>query len=125
MVSPLTQFQKNLLREAWQRISKKGTSSIGTQIVRRMFNADQSLKRVFHHVTVIEGVFSFGLAPNQASQHHSEMFTDILSEAIENLDDLSVIIPKLNEYGARHAPYRGYGFKAEFWVTPNFYSIFS
>lgn len=113
----LSNYQKNLLREAWQRIGKKGAGSIGTQIFRRMFESNSDIKKVFQHVTVLEGAFSGGLSSVQAYQHHSELFIEVLDEAIVNIDDLNSLIPKLNEYGAKHSPFKAYGFKAEYWVS--------
>lgn len=112
----LSPYQKNLIREAWQRIGKKGASSIGSQIFRRMFESNSDIKKVFQHVAVIEGVFSAGLTSPQAYQHHSELFIELLDDSIINIDDLNSLIPKLNEYGAKHAPFKAYGFKAEYWV---------
>lgn len=117
----ISAYQKSLLREAWKRMAKKGTSNIGSQIFRRMFDKSSDIKRVFQHVAVIEGVFSFGLTPIQAYHHHSVLFIEILEEAINSVDDLTSLIPKCNEYGAKHAPFKSYGFKPEFWVcTTNF-----
>lgn len=113
----ISEYQKSLLREAWKRMSKKGTSNIGSQIFRRMFDKSPDIKRVFQHIAVIEGVFSFGLTPIQAYHHHSVLFIEILDDAINSIDDLSSLIPKCNEYGAKHAPFKSYGFQPEFWVS--------
>lgn len=111
----LTPYQKAILREAWQRISKKGTGNIGSLIFRRMMNKSSEIKKLFQHVTGVEGVFSFGLTPIKVYRHHSVLFVKVLDSAIANLDDLRPFVLECIAYGEKHGPYRKYGFSPDMW----------
>lgn len=112
----LTPYQKDLVRLAWKRMNKKGISSnIGSQVFRCMLEKSPEMKLLFQHVAVIEGVFSFGLTPIQSYHHHSTYFIDLLDDVVNCLDDLTPVIPRCNEFGAKHVRYVVYGFKMEFW----------
>lgn len=111
----LSAYQKAILRDAWQRISKKGTSNIGSLIFRRMMNKNSDIKKLFQHVTGMEGVFSFGLTPIKVYRHHSVLFVKVLDSAIANLDDLRPFVLECVAYGEKHGPYRKYGFSPDMW----------
>ncbi|VDP06638.1 unnamed protein product [Soboliphyme baturini] len=111
----LSNYQKTLLRDSWLRINKTGIRNIGTMIFRRLLTKQRSIKQLFQHITVLEGVFSAGLTPIQAYQHHSLLFVELIDNAIKNIDDLSVLIPTWIEHGAKHARFKAYGFEIEYW----------
>uniref|UniRef100_A0A1I7XC36 GLOBIN domain-containing protein n=1 Tax=Heterorhabditis bacteriophora TaxID=37862 RepID=A0A1I7XC36_HETBA len=109
----LTPYQKMIIRSTWRHMSKKGQSSCGDTIMRRLLIKSDRMKTIFHHNIVIEEIFKNNGAPQSIKQHFVEII-QFLHYVMCNLDYPSKISEKCQEIGLQHRKYKKMGMKVIF-----------
>ncbi|KAK3720768.1 hypothetical protein QZH41_011786, partial [Actinostola sp. cb2023] len=88
---PLTDNQKKLLRDSWALASEPSVQT-GTKMFKILFQLAPATASYFSSTDITADDF----------QQHIKLVMGTLGTAIDNLDDLSVIVPGLQRLGATH-----------------------